>query len=685
MSNLKSRLNFFKVFSKPSAYLAFLFSLFLTLIFYFDDARIEDLKVGQTCDRFVVVQTDFNYIDKAATKLLKNQTKYHLGSIFKLDERALLLQLHMIQHELPQLSNELAPEVDRFIENLVKARFCDYKMLKKLCQLNIENQEHFYRYSHKAGGLPDEFWSRLAPQEPQTYIGQLISRLQKIPFILISDGALETHCEQLAFASVKPVTRAFKAGEVLLKPGDKIEPFHREVMICMQEAEQSLKIPISRPNLVASVILGGFLTFVYNLFLRKVHPDIVSSFSKQLLLTLLITLGLIGAKTLELLVIKSGLPFLEGLVHAPTLALSVLLIALLIDRQVALLSFVLMLLMSYLFLAFDPGRFILMNLMGSAGVLMTTVNVSRRRQIFISILQTYALLAPCLLAFHVYDKNLFSVVCVSDLLVNFGFMIVASLVVLVILPLIERVFKITTNMLLTEYLDPNHELLKRLTLEAPGTYQHSLLVGHLAEYAARAIGANALFCRVAALYHDIGKVYNPQYFTENQLGGFNIHRLLSPQESAQVIIAHVEEGEKLARKYNLPESFIDIMKEHHGTTLVYFFYKKELEKQAESKLEVNEESFRYKGRKPSTKESAILMIADCVEAASRSLENATQEEIAKMIEHIAKERLYDGQLDDSLLTFEDLKKIKQAMTKALVIAHHLRVRYPIHELGIEPL
>ena len=170
-------------------------------------------------------------------------------------------------------------------------------------------------------------------------------------------------------------------------------------------------------------------------------------------------------------------------------------------------------------------------------------------------------------------------------------------------------------------------LLRRLTIDAPGTYQHSVVVGNLAEAAAAAIGANGLFCRVATLYHDIGKMVTPQYFTENQQGSMNIHQLLTPQESAQVIIAHVSEGVALARKAGLPEQFIDIIKEHHGTTLVYYFYRKQLEKVGGDKTLVDEKEFRYAGPKPSSKESAIIMIADSLEAASRSLEKMNEENL----------------------------------------------------------
>ena len=233
-----------------------------------------------------------------------------------------------------------------------------------------------------------------------------------------------------------------------------------------------------------------------------------------------------------------------------------------------------------------------------------------------------------------------------------------------------------TDMTLMEYADPNSDLLRRLSLEAPGTYQHSLVVGNIAEAAARAIGANGLLCRVATLYHDVGKLFNPHYFTENQLGGFNIHQLLTPQESAQVLIAHVAEGEALGRKYHLPQIFIDVIREHHGTTLAYYFYCKQVEQMEGDLTKVDEKIFRYPGPRPRSKESAIIMIADSIEAASRSLDEVNDIVVTDLVERLVAEKIEEGQFDECWLTFEELGIIKKTVIKILVVARHLRVKYP---------
>jgi len=201
-------------------------------------------------------------------------------------------------------------------------------------------------------------------------------------------------------------------------------------------------------------------------------------------------------------------------------------------------------------------------------------------------------------------------------------------------------------------------------------------LGTLSEICAQAVGGNGLFCRAATLYHDVGKIVNPQYYTENQQGADILHQVLTPLESAQVIISHVTDGEALARKYHLPESFIDIIREHHGTTLVYFFYRKQLDLKGGRKEEVDEQAFRYPGPKPRTKESGIIMICDTVEAASRSLEVINEKTLTELVDRLVAEKAEEGQFDECQLTFEELSKVKKTLAKSLYLAQHVRVKYP---------
>src|ERR1700736_1456529 len=267
--------------------------------------------------------------------------------------------------------------------------------------------------------------------------------------------------------------------------------------------------------------------------------------------------------------------------------------------------------------------------------------------------------------------------------------IVTAMLVGGALPLLEHLFKITTDISWLELSDLNHPLLRRMTIEAPGTYHHSLVVANLAEAAAEKIGANAPLCRVCAYFHDVGKLVKPEYFTENMNFERNPHDDLAPTMSALIIIAHVKEGVDLALKHKLNQRIIDIIQEHHGTSLVYYFYQRAIQQQEDARAggkimnireedipEVQEESFRYSGPKPQTKESAIVSLADIVESASRSLEKPTPQKIEQLVDELIEERIADRQLDECDLTLGELKKIAERFRFTLMTMLHTRIAYP---------
>jgi putative nucleotidyltransferase with HDIG domain len=261
-----------------------------------------------------------------------------------------------------------------------------------------------------------------------------------------------------------------------------------------------------------------------------------------------------------------------------------------------------------------------------------------------------------------------------------------------IVPMLENLFQITTDISWLEASDLNHPLLRRMTIEAPGTYHHSLVVANLAESAAESVGANATLCRVCSYFHDVGKLVKPEYFTENMNFERNPHEDLAPTMSALIIIAHVKEGVDLALKHKLNQRIIDIIQEHHGTSLVSYFYQRALQQQEDARAggkimnmreedipEVGEESFRYSGPKPQTKESAIVSLADIVESASRSLEKPTPQKIEQLVSELIEERIADGQLDECDLTLGELKIIAERFRFTLMTMLHTRIAYPKHE------
>lgn len=264
-----------------------------------------------------------------------------------------------------------------------------------------------------------------------------------------------------------------------------------------------------------------------------------------------------------------------------------------------------------------------------------------------------------------------------------------------ILPMLEHAFQITTDISWLEASDLNHPLLRRMTIEAPGTYHHSLVVANLAEAAAEAIGANATLCRVCSYFHDVGKLVKPEYYTENMNFERNPHDDLAPTMSALIIIAHVKEGVDLALKHGLNRQIVDIIQQHHGTSLVYYFYKRALQQQEDARTggkimnlreedvpEVREETFRYSGPKPQTKEAAIISLADIVESASRSLEKPTPQKIEQLVTDLIDQRIADGQLVECDLTLADLHTIADRYRFTLMTMLHTRIAYPKQDAKI---
>ncbi len=313
--------------------------------------------------------------------------------------------------------------------------------------------------------------------------------------------------------------------------------------------------------------------------------------------------------------------------------------------------------------------------------MITSVRARRRTHLIRAGLLIGLIQSLCIVAIGLIFNKPFNLLPLQSLMgvVN-GFL--AAFFAAGLLPIVEYMFKVTTDIRLLELSDLNHPLLKKLIIEAPGTYHHSLIVANIAEAAAEVVGANPLLTRVGAYFHDIGKLKKPEYFSENEWRGKSRHDDLIPSMSSLIIISHVKDGVDLARKYRLNKEIVDIIEQHHGTGVVYFFYKRaEIAKQENQKI--NEDEYRYPGPCPQSKEAAIILIADAVEAASRSLDRPTPARIKKLIQDIINARIAASQLDDCQLTLKDLAKIKECFSFILTGIFHTRPKYPKEEETIK--
>jgi putative nucleotidyltransferase with HDIG domain len=325
------------------------------------------------------------------------------------------------------------------------------------------------------------------------------------------------------------------------------------------------------------------------------------------------------------------------------------------------------------FMVPEPFEFILMNFLSGMVAIFTLTNNFRKSRLFFTSLIVIVSYAVIYLGMNMIKGGAPESNTLFDYLLFAG----NGLLVLVSFPLIflfEQKFLLISDTTLLMLADPNQPLLRKLAVEAPGSYQHSLQVANIAEEAARVIGANMHLTRTGALYHDIGKVANPSYFIENLADGVSPHEKLDPKDSSKVIINHVRQGVVLAKNYKIPVQVIDFIRTHHGTSVAYFFYKKYVDQNPGEKE--NTKAFTYPGPKPFSKETAIVMMADAVEASSRSLEKYTEEGISELVERIMYLQEQDGQYSDVPLTYKDMSDIKSVFKKRLQNIYHVRVAYP---------
>ena len=414
--------------------------------------------------------------------------------------------------------------------------------------------------------------------------------------------------------------------------------------------------------LVGYGLLVMLVLLMLLLFLKKYRPEIYKNNTKVTFIFFNVLLMVL----LTTIVVKMDAKY----VYVVPLCILPLILKAFFDPRLGLFVHVLTVLLLG-FIVPNSFEYLFLQIIAGIVTILTVSELYKRANLFISVAQiTFIYIIGYFAFVLIQEGNIYEFEWVI-----FGYFVLCGLATLFAHPLIyfyEKLFGLVSDVSLLELSDTNSKLLKELSNKAPGTFHHSLNVANLAEAAAQEIGANSMLVRVGALYHDIGKMASPTFFIENQLSGINAHDELDPKESASIIINHVIEGIEIARKYNLPDRIIDFIRTHHGTSMVYYFYKKELETQGQA----NKEDFKYPGPIPFSKETAILMMADSVEAASKSLKDPTSTKIDVFVEKIIDAQMEQGQFLNADVTFKDIELIKKVLKKKLNNMFHLRVEYP---------
>ncbi len=517
----------------------------------------------------------------------------------------------------------------------------------------------------KASLLVDQKLVGLDVDRPtRMMIGQIV--LSVLHSNLVYDATLTDQARSAAMRSVPDVW--INRGDVIIRRGQLVTP---EIMGMMTD----LKLLKNQPDY--GVYIGFFL---YVAILVLATAFFIQSRKIRLAkdnVRLLLFAGMISLMVILLWVTKVsidlGLPF--AVAYAVPLAMGSMMVSLFFGTSLSVLTSVFLALLGSATFGFDFSYFFI-ELASILGASLAMKKVDHRR-VF---MRAGSLAALCNVVGIIIMQLVVNTTFVgwSALFSDFAYGIVGGLLSAVLtmglLPYLETTFGVITHMGLLELANPNHPLLRQLLMEAPGTYHHSLIVGNLAEAAAEVIGADPLICRVGALFHDVGKMTRPMFFIENQMVGENPHDKIAPTLSHLILTSHVTDGLEMLKTYNLPAPVRDICASHHGTTVLWYFYQKAVKESGEESVTV--EQFRYPGPKPHSKESAIVMICDAVEASVRSLGKPTPQRIEAMIRKIIHDRVSDGQLEHCEITFQDLNKMVDAFMMTLKGIYHERIEYP---------
>ncbi|WP_426430615.1 HD family phosphohydrolase [Winogradskyella sp. HB-48] len=452
--------------------------------------------------------------------------------------------------------------------------------------------------------------------------------------------------------------------QLIISKGQVVEDEEYNILKSLKSEYESQVWNTANYNwvLVAYTLLVALALLMLLLFLQKYRLEVFENNTKVTFIFFNIALMIL----LTTLVINYNSQY----IYVVPLCILPLVLKAFFDARLGLFAHVLTVLLLG-FIVPNSYEYMFLQIIAGIVTILTVSELYKRANLFISVGQITLIYIIAYFAFFVIHEGQITTLKWD----TFGLFILCGLATLFVQPLIyiyEKIFGLVSDVSLLELSDTNTKLLKELSNKAPGTFHHSLNVANLAEASANEIGANSMLVRVGALYHDIGKMKNPTYFTENQTNGINPHEELSSRESAAIIVDHVLNGIEIAKKYNLPDRVIDFIRTHHGTSVVYYFYMKEKSEHED----VTIEDFSYPGPKPFSKETAILMMCDSVEAASKSLKEPTTTKINDFVENIINKQMENGQFLNANITFKEIQSIKKVIKHKLANIYHLRIEYP---------
>ncbi len=649
--------------------LSTLFILPLNLI------NLPSLKVGQESPVNVFSPITVTVVNREKTEELKREAKREILPLYNYNQKAQeeafkeVEKLNFLNEKQKELVKELINSY--YKKGIISEVPQGYKEIEVVEgqsreKLKVENLI-------KESNLRETFKRDLEKLLGNREIAERVSTSIKLkPNLIYSREETERRWKE-AESKVKPVVITLKKGELIVRKGEKITPEIEEKLRAIKEA----KVKGRGLNKYLSLFLLSLLLYYSVLRMYRILSPSAYEVKNVIFSLSAITLDIFLIKFftfLSKLIVQSlNLPVESSLIYVPLLS-SVIFASMFINKKVAVIHSLPVAFISGFNLS-KPFLLTIPLVIGSFFAAFDSRKFKKREVIYRAALKGtgIALTVELLLYYYTFASKFWWNFLIEGFLIGAGALLTA-IIVNGLSPLITNLFNFTTDIVYMELINLNHPLLRKLVLKAPGTYSHSVMVATLAEAAAEAIGANALLAKAGGLFHDIGKLKNPQAFIENQMGGVNIHDKLPPEKSAAILRSHVEYGEELGRKYKLPQKVIDIIKQHHGTKLMKYFYHKARELY---KDKVDEKTYRYPGPKPQFKESGIIMLADTVEAAVRSMkESGKPLDLEKVIHKLIMDTVEEGQLNQSGLSLKELGIIEKVFKKVLSGIYHNRIEYP---------
>jgi len=690
------------IIQKISIFFILLIAITLVLsINFFPDKIL--LKEGQICTKDILSPGDFEFADLEATQNLREKAAKSIKEVYDLNlanienvEKeidSLFLKIKEYQEkigepskdttapiietdrrltdvELNEMANEINEDLGLYISEQVIA---DYLQLDNLSleKIRVDIKSSMRKIMEQGIKIDDlenakkqliREISEISLDHHDALIASEIATSLLLPSLFLNEEDTKKR-RQEAIASVDDVIRTIQKGQIIIRKGEVVTS--EDIAILNALGLKNPKINFSK--IIGIIMITAICLLVVFLYLSYFYPDIYENVNK------LILLGIISIFVVLLAKIAS-----QASGYLMPIASASMLIAISLSPNIAILLTVIL----SLLIGFVPGgglNYILVSVISGIVAIYSIRKATQRSNLTRAGLIIAGVNIITISALGLINNEGYYLILQNNLwgILN-GFL--AVILTIGILPFLENYFDITTSFKLMELSNPNQPLLKKMILEAPGTYHHSIVVGNLSETAAEEIGGNGLLARVGAIYHDIGKIKRPYFFTENQEAYKNIHDDMEPSLSALVIASHVKEGLELAKKNKLPKDIIDIIAQHHGTNLITYFFHRALKENGSAVDAVAEENYRYSGPKPQTKEAGIILLADSLEAATRSLTNPTATRIKTLVKEIIQKNLENGQLEECDLTLKDLDKIGDSFSRILTGMFHSRVEYPDEDL-----